>query len=295
VVAQLANRPSTEAGGESHEFTTLSHTAQLIGNLLARDGESPAPAALNRGQPLLTRPPLTAAEILPQLAKAISQSGLFYEAHLVQWALGQRPLADLLAEPQGALSNPDTLAAYRQPANTDSTTQRTASSPAVVGSEQSRAGSILQSLLGAEAQEARAPNSTNLPSATAAATAKVPDELRPLVQQQLESAATQRMAWHGELLPDQRLEWEIEREVPHHAVSDDEPPAWTTSLRLATPQLGQVDARLRLTRQGIQINIAAAVGDTAAGLRQSAGALQKALSTAGVPLLSLQIKHEERG
>jgi hypothetical protein len=296
VVAQLANQSGAETSGESQEFTTLSQTARLIGNLLARDGESPAPAALNRGQPLLARAPLSAAEILPQLTKAISQSGLFYEAHQVQWALGQRPLADLLAEPQGAYSKPDTLAAYRQTPLADSTSQRAASANLLVGGEPSGSTSILQSLFGADTPETRTPGTPALPTPlTNPSAATVPDELRPLVQQQLEAASTQRMAWHGELLPDQPLEWEIEREVPHPSSRDDEPPGWTTTLRLATPQLGQIDAELRLTSQGIQINIAAASDTTASGLRQAAGALQQALTTAGVSLLALHIKNETRG
>jgi hypothetical protein len=52
----------------------------------------------------------TAAEIareLPgNLSRAVTESGMFYEAHQVQWALGQRPLTSLLLEPQGQLSQP---------------------------------------------------------------------------------------------------------------------------------------------------------------------------------------------
>ena len=116
IVAQLANRngPGDAAAGAGYEFADLSPTARLIGALLARDGAPGGGATL----PILVgaRPPANcnptllagaapdtaklAAELAPQLAKAVTQSGLFYEAHQVQWVMGQRPLGDLLVEPQ---------------------------------------------------------------------------------------------------------------------------------------------------------------------------------------------------
>jgi hypothetical protein len=38
----------------------------------------------------------------------------------------------------------------------------------------------------------------------------VPEDLRLLVQQQLDAVATQRLAWHGEVWPGQTLNWQIE-------------------------------------------------------------------------------------
>jgi hypothetical protein len=52
-------------------------------------------------------PPLDASELAGTLAKTVDESGLFYEAHLVQWFSGQRPLASVASEPQARAGTPD--------------------------------------------------------------------------------------------------------------------------------------------------------------------------------------------
>ncbi|MGA7813193.1 flagellar hook-length control protein FliK [Caballeronia sp.] len=52
-------------------------------------------------------PPLDANELAGTLAKTVDESGLFYEAHLVQWFSGQRPLASVASEPQARAGTPD--------------------------------------------------------------------------------------------------------------------------------------------------------------------------------------------
>lgn len=91
--------------------TTLSQTGQLIGTLLAKtaDGKSGAPPAeLNSGRALIAAPPTAgSAELAPQMQKAVSTSGVFYESHQAAWVEGKLPQATLLLEPQGRL--PPTL------------------------------------------------------------------------------------------------------------------------------------------------------------------------------------------
>ena len=293
IVAQLATTaPETSAtsADELNQFTTLSKTAQLIGSLLAREGEKPSPAILNRGQALLAHPPSNGAELLPQLTKAVSQSGIFYEAHQVQWALGQRPLTDLLAEPQGSFSKPEILAAYRQEPSPASQSGRLEQN---VDNQPSK-NSMLNTLFRAdEPSITNAPQGSTSPISTGLAAA-VPEELRPLVQQQLESAATQRMAWHGEVWPGQQVEWEIEHDAHREVEGSDEQASWSTFLRLTTPRLGKIDARLRLSEQGVQIVISTPYDSTAGDLLGAASNLQQSLSAAGVPLIGLQVKQEQR-
>ena len=289
IVAQLASQssPGGPAAGASNPFTSLSHTAQLLGALLARDGTPPPPAALTRGQPLLAAVPADptklAAQLAPQLAKAVGISGLFYEAHQVQWVLGQRPIKDLLAEPQ----------AKHSPTGSPSVPEQEATGLADRAIPGGRPTSgpmvLLQNLFGSE--EARTQTGPQTPAAQNPAEA-VPEELRPLVQQQLDAAASQRMAWHGEVWPGQKLNWEIEPD--QHRTGDD--PAnsergWTTSLRLVTPRLGEIDARLSLTPQGARITLATPTDTSAANLKDAAPALEKSMAAAGVPLLALQVKH----
>ena len=289
IVAQLANRTAAaDAGAAGYEFTSLSRTAQLIGALIARDGTPPPPAALTRGEALLPAIPPNSAQLAsdlaPQLARAVSQSGLFYEAHQVQWVTGRRPLADLQAEPQAKHApapSPGSGSAGGEPA---------ARSAAAARGEPSGAMVLLQNVFGSEEsrQQAGAPQSVAANPAGA-----VPEELRPLVQQQLDAAATQRMAWHGEVWPGQAMNWQIEPDGQQSGAGPaDAERGWVTSLRLVTPRLGEIDARLSLTRQGARIAIATPVGASAADLLDAAPALEKSMAAAGVPLLALQVRHD---
>lgn len=283
VVAQLANRNSSGdvGAGATVQLTSLSRTAQLIGSLLARDGTPPPPAALTRGEPLLaaasTNPAKLATELAPQLARAVGQSGLFYEAHQVQWVMGRRPLSDLLVEPQAKHS-------AALPVN-----QKDSSGQTARPAEPSGPMGLLQNLFGSE--ETR-PQSAAQQATVANPAQTVPEELRPLVQQQLDAAATQRMAWHGEVWPGQSLDWQIEPDGqrPGGEQTDSER-GWTTSLRLVTPRLGEIDARLSLAPEGVRIVIATPAGASAADLLEAAPSLEKSMAAAGVPLLALQVKH----
>lgn len=292
IVAQLANRnaPGDAATSTGDQFTTLSRTAQLIGALLTRDGASPTPAALTRGQPLLAEvssdTAKLAAELAPQLAKAVSQSGLFYEAHQVQWVTGQRPLSDLLAEPQARHAVTPILS------EAETTSPATRATPSANGGEVQRPTSLLQGLFGGE--EAR-PQTSAQPALPASPAQAVPEELRPLVQQQLDAAATQRLAWHGEIWPGQSLDWQIEPDDRQSGERQtDTERNWLTSLRLFTPRLGEIDARLKLTPQGVSITISTPVGASAANMLDSVPSLERSMAAAGVPLLALQVRHDKR-
>lgn len=87
--------------------TQLSRTAQLISNLQGNvdsPGKRAPPAQLNGNQALIQRMPETGAELAPVLKQAVTQSGVFYEAHQARWVAGQMPTAALRQEPQGRLS-----------------------------------------------------------------------------------------------------------------------------------------------------------------------------------------------
>ena len=119
---------------------------------------------------------------------------------------------------------------------------------------------------------------------------QVPEALRPLVQQQLEAAATQRMLWHGEVWPRQSMDLEIERNTEREADgSGDEDSRWRTTLSLTTPRLGHIEANLQLTLKGVRIALTTPDGASAVDLREAAPQLAAALAAAGVPLLALQV------
>jgi hypothetical protein len=133
-------------------------------------------------------------------------------------------------------------------------------------------------------------------TATSASPAQqIPDELRPLVQQQLDSVTTQRLAWHGEVWPGQKMDWQIEWEkeaARNDAESNQD--SWSTRLSLTTPRLGKVDATLKLAGDGIRITLATPYGASAANLRDGSAALTKSLEAAGVHVLGLQVKLETK-
>jgi flagellar hook-length control protein FliK len=74
-----------------------------MGKWLAAVAQEGAPLEIVQ-QPLLDNPAQGTALLATRLKEAISQSGLFYESHLAQWAAGRMQLAEILKEPQGKLS-----------------------------------------------------------------------------------------------------------------------------------------------------------------------------------------------
>lgn len=303
IAKQVEPTQSAPVEGEAtpYPFAKFSPAARMISQLLPAEGKTPAPAQLNGGQPLMAQPPLSkqaATELAPTLAKAVTESGLFYESHQAQWVTGQRPLEQLLQEPQGQRSAPSAyqLAAAETAAKAISTPEKPVTPDTILQALQATASKAVPQNPGAgeTASPATQPGTPANPAHATTAPAQVPEELRPLVQQQLEAAATQRVFWHGEVWPRQAMDWEIQRELDREASGgSEEEYRWNTHLSLTTPRLGRVDASLQLTQQGVRITIATPYGASAADLRDEAPHLAQALEAAGVPLLLFQVKHED--
>ena len=89
------------------------------------------------------------------------------------------------------------------------------------------------------------------------------------------------------------MRWQIEPDGQQSGAEPADPErGWVTSLRLVTPRLGEIDARLSLGRQGARIAIVTPVGASAADLLDAAPSLEKSMAAAGVPLLALQVRHD---
>jgi hypothetical protein len=262
-----------------YPYSRISDAGRMIGRLLPPEGETPQPAALNRGQPLMMQAPTTGAELAPALQKAVAQSGLFYEAHQAQWVAGQRPLASLRAEPQGQLPPPALPA---------SETQGKAATAAATPPRTEPTGRAAESA-------ARPDNPPQTTSGTTTQQPALPDSIRGIVQQQLDAVATQRLAWHGEVWPGQTVDWAIQRDAVEERDAASAAPAeesrWSTSLRLTLPRLGAVDAVLQLNGHRLSIRIAADA-DAAGSLRAQAGSLNEALAGAGLDIQTLEIRDE---
>ncbi len=284
----VAQRGNAAEGAEVAPFAnaSLSRAGQLIASLLGAEGETPPPADLTRGGPVLARVPVNGAEIArelpPNLARAVAGSGMFYEAHQVQWALGQRPLASLLSEPQGRFSNPAVLLAVAAGDEESALAARGESTAATPSPRD-----LQQALV------ARSPVIAGIvDSAQAGQPAAIPDELRQLVQQQLEAGASNRLVWQGEVWPNQVMDWEIRRDSSGSAETPEPQDIWQTRLRLILPRLGEIDVRLQLSGASVNLMLEASAPASGARLEAAIPGLQQSFDAAGLVLAGAQVKRE---
>jgi hypothetical protein len=195
-----------------------------------------------------------------RLRHAVETSGLFYEAHVAQWAQGARPAAALAREPQAALARP------RSP------TQRSESRPCATPQHTMRTRDP-------EADAGEAPRLAVVVHAEAEALA-VPPAARELVAQQLALLADPCFVWRGQAWPGQpvTIEFAQERAAPDGQAAQ---PSWRLALTVELAALGRVEAEIRATGRRIAIGVGATRGavELLAGTRSS---LEDALAAAGV-------------
>lgn len=255
--------------------TQLSQTGKLIGDLLTgigKEGSRAQPATLNGNEPLTTKMPLTAAELVPLLKEALAKSGMFYEAHQARWTEGKLPTAALLQEPQGKLSPSanDRQAAQAPGTSSNAAAQESAAKPGALNL----------------AQEAAALPRTVSP---------LNPQLVPLVQQQLDALATQTYVWQGQAWPGQPIHWEISEEgSDRQSDQDDVAERWQTRMVLKLPNLGGVEANIRLrSGQSVDIRLTTEDANSRNQLVMASGQLNQQLDAAGLSLTSCQIDHVE--
>jgi Flagellar hook-length control protein FliK len=227
----------------------------------------PAPPGPAGPPPQIAALPLAAA-----LKAALDRSGLFYESHLVQWFAGERPLAALLREPQGRLSP----VAQQQESAEDADPAQPRPDPALPRAQ----SAPISQLARATAEEARA----------------APQPLDPQVlgqvRSQLDVIEQRQVLWQGQSWPGQALEWRIE-DPPPHAASQDEPPPWTTHLRLSLPRLGEVGAEINLSAGHVRVRLAAQAEAPAGALRAAQNELSEALTQAGLVLAGFVVTSDD--
>ncbi len=139
------------------------------------------------------------------------------------------------------------------------------------------------------------------------ATASVPDNVlrqvqqefiqqshvQHLVQQQLQLLSEGKLVWQGLLWGDQWLEWEINPDEQRSSTEDSNTEVdryWQTTLKLTLPQLGALQATLRLNVQGrVQMQLQTAQSESAERLRQAQTTLNDQFAAAGLQLDYSQI------
>lgn len=274
---------------------TLSAAGRLIGFLLTGQ-PSPQPATLAAGKPIVGTPPAAdaAATLAPALREALSQSGLFYESHQLQWLSGKLATAALLQEPQGEQARPPPPQSAG-PADAAGPT-RLASLPRAATDMAPNAPAPEATATTAAANESDTAASANPAPVAGARAAAIPERLAPVVYQQLDAMATQNYVWQGQVWPGQTMEWEIEDPRRDRESGPDEQAAeWKTTLRLTLPRLGGVEARLILTPAGVALRLVADDDATVAALDRARAQLDSALEAANVPLTGFVAERRDGG
>lgn len=312
-----------ESQGESVP-TTLSKTGSLIGNLLNeidQQGGQAKPAPLNANHPITDRFPTTGSELAPILKEALTKSGMFYEAHQARWVEGKLTASNLLQEPQGKLSPglllPSTNTAMSsmplaqaqhlageqpiQPTNSSGDGRTATGTPPGAENTAQHVRTTDAKSDGRNAISVDASRSSLNNDAPVASTPSSPSgspihpETSHLVQQQLNALATQTYAWQGQIWPGQNMQWEIAEDG--HRQSDQpetETQRWRTRLRLSLPQLGGIDAQMRIDSQNqLQITISTSSSESRNKLLVAAGELNHALQAAGLNLSGFSVTHDE--
>lgn len=248
VMATLA-QPSSDAATPSQ--AALSQTGKLISFLLTGQPAVPS-ASLNGGQPLLPSAPQTPAatsQLAGQLGTAVTESGLFYEAHQARWLAGQLDTSALRKEPQGSM-----------PATPAPTTGTQSQSPSPAGGplpDLALPQPPRETLLSGTQEAASGQANAAAVGGKTDNAAPIAEKLLSIVHQQLDTLATHQAVWQGQIWPGQTMEWEIEdpsRDERNAGDDDEEPEAyWNSTLRLTLPSLGGIEARLHLTPAGVAV------------------------------------------
>ena len=273
-LAFVANRTdgATPKAPPESVSTSLSSAGKMIGDLLNQiggDGRKAPPVPLNNTQPLVDSMPKAAADLAPVLKQAVTQSGMFYEAHQAEWVEGRYSKEQLLQEPQGKLAPQTPLPQLQQPSTIGDTS-------VISGSPADTAPVV--------AKTPEANTGAAQPSQAVAAQAQ------SHVQQQLEAFATQNFSWQGQVWPGQQMQWEIETDNERQQSSgDDDSQKWQTRLRLTLPRLGEVEARLHVQGQQLTLAMRATSAETRELLRGGTATLRSQLEQAGLDLASLGV------
>ena len=191
-------------------------------------------------------------KIAQGLAHTVEKSGLFYEAHLQDWAAGTRPLAALQQEPQA---------------------QFTANNPNSIGTP--------PTTLNDANQVNNQPNSqiTHLVP---------PAGLLALVREQLQVLDTRSVLTQFQAWPGQDTELGIQ-EAPEYEQPQQPPRAWQARLKLQLPNLGEIDAQLTLHGQGVQFRLNTPNESTLSLLDTGKPGLANALEAAGLHMTQWQL------
>lgn len=264
-VASLQPRLTFTLAASSNPVSTpesLSATARLLSSL------SQQPLERSYVRPIQNSPLWTGEQALPdttqlagKLHDALSHSGLFYESHQAQWIAGNRPTTHLLLEPQNMLT--------RNPAALESASQNPS------------------------------PVTTSVPPQTASARTaseqgtSIPDQLKPLVQQQMNALETRQVLWQGQVWQGQEMRWEVREESPHRNAQGEQEGHWITQISLDLPRLGGVSAKLSFNGGALNLKLEVSDEQSRTLLGEASPQLVAALTERGIPVTQTLVTPNE--
>jgi hypothetical protein len=133
-------------------------------------------------------------------------------------------------------------------------------------------------------------SATNASRSSAPALAGIHQDAVALVRQQLELLAQPAFRWSGEAWPAVPMDWEIREEDRQAAAGDEASPrSWSTRLALMLPTLRDIEVRISLTGNALQVRLAAREDATRERLREARAELPARLGALGLEVTGLQI------
>lgn len=325
--------PGNGASGAGTRPASAGTGAAQAGNAAGATGAASAVGTAGTAG-TVSAAPGTSGAFTALLARALQQtlenSGLFYESHLVQWASGQRPIADLDREPQSHLTPPDDPAAPDPSGDTPD--DAPGSLPQVLNhalhnalpnvlhsalqnalhyarangldfSSGDTVASSLTNLFGRAGAAEDAPGATGVPGGAehaADSAARLVDAIHPeivsTVRQQMELLQNPVLRWSGEAWPGTRMDWEIERRDERR----EDGSAWNADEAPAEPAW-RMQVSLNLPHLGAvdaELQLAGsrliarlkAQPDSAASLLHDSDDLRRRLAGTGLELKSLAVR-----
>lgn len=255
---------------QSAPSAELSQAGRLVSQLVPNASRPNVP--LTSAKPVLPSPPQEPGQLAQALQNTLAKSGLFYESHQAQWVMGERPLEQLMQEPQNA-------SAPMPPPQ-----QSAAQGPA------SRQLAPQQSIFQLQAESAENPVASQ--STHTDAQLRIKESTLPIVRQQIDALESGEFNWNGQIWPGQSMDWQVRAEEDDQGnhQAGDPPKVWLSRLRLTLPTLGEIDANLRLSPTGVQISLKVSRADTESSLKSQSRMLQKSMEANGIALVSMAVK-----
>lgn len=261
---------SMESPANDAASVKLSTTASLLARTVGtQETVLTKTAQIVSETPLMNSRTPDAAVVATALRNSVTFSGLFYESHLMQWCLGERPFASILREPRAGR-----LQQMRTERHKAGTTNHSGEFPVDADTLDTTAA------VGLLTEHDQVNRSDLLLSRAALQT----------IREQVELLLNGAFTWRGEAIEGHELEWLVERE-PEGPDAEDTP-SWRTSISVKLPHLGRVCATLSFAEKGIDGIMRPELPETAALLRNEVGILEQRLAESGISLNGMVIESE---